>query len=91
MLSADLILTYYKVGRICKAKKIVKAFGKAGDMVNNLDGGSSTWVAKWQAKVVAAAATVVNDRDAKRLKIICIDGVSWGIAGQHTFISYSSH
>ena len=86
MLSADLILTYYKVGLICKAKKIVKAFGKAGDMVNNLDGGSSTWVAKWQAKVVAAAATVVNDRDAKRLKIICIGGAPGPMLGTiHSF------
>jgi hypothetical protein len=49
-----------------------KAFGRAGDMVDSLDGNG--WVGKWQAKVVMAVAALVNVNDCTEATIFCIEG-----------------
>mmetsp|Transcript_8025 Transcript_8025/g.10370 ORF Transcript_8025/g.10370 Transcript_8025/m.10370 type:complete len:233 (+) Transcript_8025:33-731(+) len=49
-----------------------KAFGRAGDMVDTLDGNG--WVGKWQTKVVMAVATMVNMNQCTSAIIFCIEG-----------------
>jgi hypothetical protein len=61
-----------KVTEICKVKNFQKAYGRAGDMVNDLKG--KDWVGKWQAKVVMAAITKAQSMKVNRVKIICIEG-----------------
>ena len=57
---------------ICQATGIQKAFGKAGDMINDLKG--KDWIPKWQAKVVMASVTKAQTLNCKHIKIICIAG-----------------
>eukprot|EP00435_Cladocopium_sp_Y103_P056407 s250_g19.t1 len=58
---------------ICSCRPLVKAFGKKGDYLDDLDG--SEWYAKWQARVVQAVTTSVQLRpECKQVKIICIEG-----------------
>ena len=61
-----------RVAQICLDKKIQKAFGKVGDMVDSLSG--KDWVAKWEAKVVMAAVTKAQTLKSRRVVIICING-----------------
>jgi len=60
------------VVKICQHLNIQKAFGKAGDMVNDLSG--KDWVPKWEAKVVMAVVTKAQTLGVQKAKIICIAG-----------------
>jgi len=57
---------------MCKAHNIAKAFGKAGDMIDSLTGGS--WMMKWQIRVVQAVVTQAAFMGTNRAKIFCIAG-----------------
>ena len=59
---------------LCRKLDMVKAFGKAGDMINKLDG--KEWIPKWQARVVQAVSQAATNHSVKRIKIICIQGGS---------------
>jgi len=60
------------ISQACKALGLQKAFGKTGDMVNDLSG--RDWVAKWEAKVVMAVVTKAQTMGATKAKIICLRG-----------------
>jgi len=62
------------IEQICGNKNIGKAFGRAGDMVNSLDGGAEEWFAKWSAKVVVLVADKVKTNGSSSAKLICIEG-----------------
>lgn len=61
-----------KAARACKQLGIQKAFGKQGDMVDDLTG--EEWFAKWEAKVVMATVTQMRERKVRRAKLLCISG-----------------
>eukprot|EP00438_Fugacium_kawagutii_P013609 Skav203002 [mRNA] locus=scaffold1344:167356:172612:+ [translate_table: standard] len=60
------------VKKICDKMKIVKAFGKMGDMVDDLPG---DWVPKWQMRVVASVTTSLQlNPDCSTVKAYLIQG-----------------
>ena len=61
-----------EVAELCRRHGIQKAFGKAGDMVNDLAG--RDWIPKWEAKVVMAVVTKAQTLGVSNATILCISG-----------------
>ena len=61
-----------EVADLCRQHGVQKAFGKAGDMVNDLSG--KDWIPKWEAKVVMAVVTKAQTLGVSSAAILCISG-----------------
>jgi len=58
-----------EVGRICKRSRIMKAFGV------HASAAPQTWsVANWEWQVLVCVTALVQERDAKRVRILCVEG-----------------
>lgn len=61
-----------RISSFCEKGNIHKAFGKQGDMVDDLSG--HCWKPKWEAKVVMTAVTAMKSEGKRKVLLLCISG-----------------